>query len=366
MKVYILVPCLSLHDAVCNDALKQRDVLRSHGCQCEIFAEFCDKETQNISISESELLQGIKENSRDVLIIYHHAVFWEMGERILRQAKCSIHLKYHNITPSAFFKRYDSGSFHATNAGAAQTMRLTQIENITRFVGDSAYNLQDLISLGVKEEKMAVIAPFHRVDDFSQAKEREETRQQFNGNDVQVLFVGRIVPNKGHLHLIETIHRYIKHYGSGIKLHFVGSMALGEPTYFIELERLVNKYRLGHVVNFRQKVDFDTLYTYYKCADAFLVMSEHEGFCVPILEAQYLDVPVIALNRAAVKDTLGSNQVIFDEIDFDLFAASVHVVAKDSAYRAYLAAEGRENFKRFTTSELERQTIDLLSKSIEN
>jgi glycosyltransferase involved in cell wall biosynthesis len=351
-----MVPSLSLHDAVCNDALKQQEVLRQAGHKCEIYAEFCDPSTQAMSIDEPKLVAGITSDIANTLLIYHHAVFWASGERLLRTATCKIHLKYHNITPPNFFKGYDNGSYHATLAGIEQTKRLITLPGITRFIGDSAYNVDDLVELGVPREKTSVIAPFHKISDFSTAGESEEVRNTLNNGKINILFVGRVVPNKGHTHLIEVIDRYAHHYGQDIMLHIVGSLAMAEPNYFIHLEQLINEKRLGGFVEFKQKVDFAALHTYYKYADVFVVASEHEGFCVPLLEAQYHGLPIVALNRAAVKDTLGTEQLVIDELDYDRFAAAIKIITSNIQVRAYLAETGSANVQKYAVETLAKQT----------
>jgi len=361
MNIYIMVPALSLHDAVCNDALKQQEVLIAAGHNCWLYAEFCDVVTASMSIAEADLISGITADSADTCVIYHHAVFWAKGEQLLNAARCRIYFKYHNITPPEFFKNYDNGSYHATLAGIDQTKRLVGLKNVARFVGDSAYNVEDLVALGVDPEMTGVIAPFHKIDEFSTASESAEVRSRLNNDRLNLLFVGRVVPNKGHIHLLEVLDRYVAYYGPKVKLHIVGALAMAEPNYFWHLQALVNDRRLGDFVDFRQKVDFAALHTYYKYADVFVVMSEHEGFCVPILEAQFHNLPIVGLARAAVKDTLGSEQLVLDDLNYDRFAAAIRVVATDPEIRRYLATKGQDNLRTYSIDNLAKQTLELIT-----
>jgi glycosyltransferase involved in cell wall biosynthesis len=102
------------------------------------------------------------------------------------------------------------------------------------------------------------------------------------------------------------------------------------------------------------------LYTYYKYSDIFLLMSEHEGFCVPILEAQFHDLPIISIGRTAVDDIIGPEQVVMDELNYLKIASAVSVVKNNKNYRKYLAMHGEKNLKRFEESSTDKKYINLI------
>src|SRR5690606_6245984 len=119
------------------------------------------------------------------------------------------HIKYHNITPHSFYERYDGPSTYACREGRKQTEEIAQLAKIERFIGASRYNAQELLELGVPESKISVIAPLHKTHDFDKLEPNAILRNELSDGKINVLFVGRVVPNKGHKHLIETINRYV-------------------------------------------------------------------------------------------------------------------------------------------------------------
>lgn len=359
MKVVIMAPGLSPYDAVSNDVIKQRKNLLWSEVRCHVYAELFEAGAFDFDIISKEQLLQLAEEP-ETLIIYHHAVYWRLGEEILNTIRCPVVMKYHNITPAGFFRKYDRDNYHATLAGSSQTRRLIEMPHMVRFIGASAFNVRDLVRLGVPPEKTGVIAPYHCIEEFKQATINPTLHAELEGNDLSILFVGRVVPNKGFEHLIRVINRYVEIYGTGISLNIVGSLARQDPRYNRKLQRLVNRYKLGSVINFRGKVGLNDIHTLYRYSDVFLLMSEHEGFCVPILEAQSLGLPVVALNRCAVPETLGEEQILLNEPDPDAFAAAINRVGHDKTLRAYLASQGRRNVSRFSEANLSRQNLEML------
>lgn len=358
--IIITCPSITEHDAISNDVVQQCDFFRSIGIRSEIFAGKYGPTLENRALSYSSLLEYISD-PRNILI-YHHGVYWTMGLKIIKQAKCKIYLKYHNITPIEFFERYDKKSAFATKMGRKQTAQLVQSGKFDKYLGDSQYNINELIELGVPQEQCEVIPPFHCVHEFDNTQlNRKLLDEQLDGK-INVLFVGRVVPNKGHKHLIRTIARYVHFYDTNIRLNIVGNIENASKKYIKELKSEIEEAHLNQVVHFRQKVSFEDLHTYYASSHVFLVLSEHEGFCVPILEAQYHKLPIIALGCAAVGETVGTDQLVYPDLDYDFFACAIHKVATSPNLRSALANTGLQNFKKYETSELQlktRKTLDI-------
>jgi glycosyltransferase involved in cell wall biosynthesis len=83
------------------------------------------------------------------------------------------------------------------------------------------------------------------------------------------------------------------------------------------------------------------LAAHYRAADAFVCLSDHEGFCVPLLEAMHHEVPIVAFASSAVPETLGGGGVVVDDKGPVTVAAAVHRVLGDQPLREALAAAGR-------------------------
>jgi len=343
----ILIVCVTIieNDAIGNDVIAQLSVLKKAGYEVRLYATQFDGRLKRSVISRRELGKFI--SNRENVVLYHHGIHWEEGEALLREARCRRFMKYHNITPPEFFENYSPRYVQATRLGREQTRKFVESGWFEYYLADSGFTGRDLAGYGAPEETISVVPPFHRIDEFSgQECNVSLTRELLDGR-INVLFVGRMVPNKGHRHIIEVMRRYVGMYGREIRVCVIGSVDSALDSYFRELEMTVDLHNLSDIIEFRGMVGFKDLYSYYLNSHVFLLMSEHEGFCVPILEAQYTSVPVVALDRGAVRETLGKEQIVIEEVDYDLFAAAVHTVARESDVRAYVSMQGRRNFDRY-------------------
>lgn len=358
-KILITTPSLVPHDAVGNDVRMQRDELRERGYQTFIHSQRVHKSLQG-EVTGFEEAEKIAADPQSILI-YHHSIVWERGFDLLAGSRCRVLVKYHNITPPDFFHKYDEKVAGETERGRQQTRDIIETGKVTRYIGDSGYNTRELIELGAPADRCGVIAPYTKIDDFADAGLNMQLMKSLLDGRINVLFVGRVVPNKGYHHLIRVVDQYVAVYGDRIRLNLVGGF-FPNPGFLHELEEEINSRSLGSVINFQRQVPFQDLHTYFACSHIFLVMSEHEGFCVPLLEAQYHKLPIIALDRAAVAETSGAEQIIFEEADYLKFATAINVVAGNDAYRTYLGQQGHENLQRFRREVITNKTTRLLEE----
>jgi glycosyltransferase involved in cell wall biosynthesis len=347
LRILILSPAVSPNDAITNDVLLQRDLLRNQGFEAHAAAEFIDPRLAETVEPLHKVLTLL--DSTDTWVIYHHGVYWAQGNSIVERARGPLFLRYHNITPAFFFQGRDPVAHYATEEGIRQTRTLVRTGKFRRFIGDSSFNIQDLIEIGAAPQSCFVVAPFHRIDEFGgttsdpaiAAAMQKETR-------LKTLFVGRMAPNKGHIHLVRTISRYVDLFGDQIILNVIGDFAHGNPAYLRDIESTINEHGVSNQIHFVQKTPFSGLKAYYENSDIFLLLSEHEGFCVPILEAQSFGLPVITYGATACPETLGPNQLVHSHMDYDWFATALHHVSKTSQLRQSLIAEGHKNLQRFS------------------
>jgi glycosyltransferase involved in cell wall biosynthesis len=343
--VLIMYLNVSDGDAVGNDVIEQYRLLKECSITVFLYAETFSENISSCMITESALNKIIADP--DSTIIYHHAGYWEKGESIIDRAACRLIMKYHNIAPPYFFDNYSVDMAGSSRSGLRQTEKFINSGKFLYYMADSDYNADELIELGVPREMTSVVPPFHKIDEFSGAKLNTRMLEQMSDGRINILFVGRIAPHKGLKHLIGVMRNYVTTYGKNIRLNIVGSLDPRLNGYYAELDNTIKHYGLSDVVNFASRVSFSDLHTYYSASDIFLLMSGHEGFCVPILEAQYHKLPIIALDRGAVKATLGAEQIIFEDPDYQLFAAAIHVAGKDRRISQYLADCGYRNYLKY-------------------
>lgn len=359
--VLIMYARVSEGDAVGNDVLQEYVALRNSGIPVYLYAENYDAKIGAKVLKKDELLRYIED--RNNIILYHHANYWPQGEEIIRLAKSDVVMRYNSVTPPDFYRQYSALLADTCAKGREQTQRLVASGIFSGFVVSSGYTADELEELGAPHEKITVLAPFHAIEQFKALSINSRLLRTLSGDKVNVLFVGRVAPNKGIEHLIETVRTYIDFYGRNINLHIIGGVDQHLVNYYRRLTGLVRQYQLSDVIHFAQRVSLEDLHTYYSASDVLLLMSEHEGFCVPILEAQFHGLPVIALDRCAVKGTLGPNQLLFAEADYAMFACAIHTVLKNREIRMYLSEEGLQNYRKYDKKALSNQLIDIISRA---
>ncbi len=181
----------------------------------------------------------------------------------------------------------------------------------------------------------------------------------YDDHRTNIIVVGRTIPNKKLEDCIKAFALYQKFTNPLSRLIFVGMWNGFEPYYF-ELQKLVAKLALQEVV-FTGHIHFEELLAYYRIADVFLTMSEHEGFCVPLLEAFYRNVPVIAWNACAIPFTAGTGGVLAEQKDYASIAEMINKVAADTALREKILEAQRKQLALYQSFPFEQTLLDYLN-----
>lgn len=353
--IVIALPSLSFGDAIGNNAISEYNLLKDNGFDVFIFAEHYESQF-------AQYLCDFEYAKKSDALIYHHGILWEKGEALLKDHRGEIRImRYHNITPPDFFKAYDDELANLVDKGRKQTLRL--IKYFSHFFSDSFYNAQELLDYNVSKELIEVIAPFNHVDELLSTQADIVTLDRLiRQRKPIVLFVGRQVPNKGLIHFVQVAKKYIDLFGKKAYFIWVGSKDPHLGKYYEIIDQYINANSISDVVLFPGKVSISELKSYYISSNVFLILSEHEGFCVPIIEAQSLGIPIVALNRAAVGETIGENQLLFDEIDYERFAAAIEVLLNNNEYCTELSKYGKENYNtRFKNSLIKEKFLNSIT-----
>lgn len=356
MNFLLMSPTVLKHDAVGNDIEAMYRIL-SKVAHCKIFAE--GRINKHVEYISDQLLEEWM-NDIETIIIYHHSIYWQSGEDLLNKAKGRIIFKYHNITPSVFFRDFFEPYADLCELGRNQTERLQLSFPEALWMADSLYNAQDLFY--THPSKIEVCPPFHRIETIDQRQMDVNIYDDIKkGSDVNLLFVGRVAPNKGHLLLLDILHNISINLNSNVKLRIIGKFDDNLRGYNRMIKNKIGELRLKNHVEFIGEINENSLVSYYKASDFFVCTSEHEGFCVPVIEAQYFGLPVLTLSSTAIDETLGEQQLILDN-DVRQFTAAIELLVKNRQYRDYLVNMGHVNFnQRFKVSAIESQFQRILS-----
>lgn len=359
MTVLILHETVTGHDAVGNDIELMFNILSE---KYTVYVYAHTQKNRNVEYAAPEMVEDIIKNP-DNVVLYHHSAHWQEGYEILKRAKCRIIFRYHNITPPNFFKYISDPHYKACLRGREQTKQLIREFPDSFWISDSKFNARDLRA--ADEKYLKVVPPFNKLETWGKICPDEEVSQKLQNFDgINLLFVGRVVPNKGHLLLLDVLYQYCKNYDRNIKLRIIGKSEAVMNPYFALIESKIKEYDLREQIEFIGEVTDETLAAYYKNSDALVCCSAHEGFCVPVVEAQYFGLPVIALRYCAVPETVGEEQLLL-EYDPLAFAAAIHSVCTNDSYSKWLADRGRKNFEtRFSYSVIEKKFLDAFDEII--
>jgi glycosyltransferase involved in cell wall biosynthesis len=199
------------------------------------------------------------------------------------------------------------------------------------------------------------------VERLTGAPRRPALEKILSDGHINILFVGRIVPNKrieDHIRLAEMYKRYVDSY---YRFIFVGRYD-GVPRYFAMIQALIVEYQmLPERFVFTGGVPNEDLAAYYRWADAYVSLSEHEGFCVPLLESMAMDVPVLAYAAGAVPETLGGAGVLFSPKDLEFAAEMLGTLVYDRAVRDRVIAGQRRRLADFSPARIDARLREVLA-----
>ncbi len=345
------VPAAHAGDAIGDSARRVRNLLRDLGHEAEIYALTVDEELRG----EIRPFDDPSARAGD-LTIFHFAVPSPMTEAFGRLRRGRV-LQYHNVTPAHFFAPYDAAIFRIAALGREELATL--VGRTDAALGDSDYNRQELEALGFANTGVFPIAV--DPDRIRRAPRSPALEQVLSDGLVNLLFVGRIVPNKtieDHIKLAEHYKRYVD---NEYRFIFVGRTD-SVPRYYHMVRALVTEYRMpADRFIFTGAVPDTDLAAYYRTASVYVSLSEHEGFCVPLVEAMAADVPVLAYASTAVPDTLGGAGVQFAPKDLEFAAELLGELAFNHDLRARVIAGQRRRLADFGDTRLRRDVAGLLS-----
>src|SRR5262249_4256495 len=278
------------------------------------------------------------------VLILHHAIGWPHAVPLIAEACCRRVVKYHNVTPAHFYDTLDADYAGLCRQGRTQLREIIE-SNCDLYLADSPFNRDELTAMGASFDRCAVVPPFNAIAQQLETEADSEVLHDYSDGRTNLLFVGRRAPNKGHRFLLDAFAVYHQRHNPGSRLVLVGRGEPKQAAYTNALRDQVRRLGLqGHVILVDSATDGE-LKAYYATASAFVVASEHEGFCVPVVEAMALRVPIVAYGTTAVPYTLGDAGLVWDEPDPFLLAQSLDAVVRDCGVRRRLTESGWRRYQ---------------------
>src|SRR5438093_9114921 len=342
-------PVVAYGDAVGNDCFELQRMFWSSGVRSDLFAWEAKPEVRAL-VRDWKELERIRRG--DVLLLVHHSMGNDVVSDVARLPVRKA-VVYHNITPAKYFEGLNEHARRYAELGREQLVELAKAAEFG--FADSEYNRRELEAAGCANTSVVPIA----IDweQFDVAPDPDVARA-LGDERTSILAVGQILPQKAIHDVIAAFARY-RDSDRGARLYLVGSTAMS-AAYLERLQDDVRRLALTDAVVFTGAVTIEQLVAYYRGATAFLTLSDHEGFCVPLLEAMRSDLPIVAHAAGAIPETLGEAGILLEDKAPGAVAAALERVVGDAALRRELVEKGRRrvaDFARERVAERLRQAL---------
>jgi glycosyltransferase involved in cell wall biosynthesis len=351
VEIHQFATSLTYGDAISDEALEIQKALREKGFKSEIFTRFYEPRMAKYT---HDFREYSKFSSPSNVVIFHFSIGSPVSKMFFRIPDKRVMI-YHNITPFEFFLDYHRILSRECYKGRLEIKLF--VDKVDLALGDSEFNRLELESLGYpKTGVLPLLIDFSKFD----GKEDPIVHKIFDSGKFTILFVGRVIPNKKFEDVIKTFYFYKKFFNPESQLLLVGDYK-GMERYLVVLQELVGRLKLSDVY-FPGRVDFSELLAYFRLADVYLSMSEHEGFGVPLVESFYLGLPVVAYAGGAVEETLNGGGILFREKDFAKTAVLLDRLHRNESFRNEIVASQKTALAKYSSENVSRILVDHIMK----
>jgi glycosyltransferase involved in cell wall biosynthesis len=350
-RVIQIVPTFVPRDAIGDHARQVDRLLREAGYDTEIYAGFALGELADIS---RPLRQLTDSSDTGAALLLHHSTGTIAADR-LRDRPEPLLIDYHNITPAELWDGWEPAVAVELGWGRRQLRDLARRSQAA--LADSRFNADELAAFGYNHVEVAPI-----VRNLGPANRRP--RSSPPRPDPEFLFVGRVSPNKCQHDLIAALALYRALYQPAARLRLIG--AVSSPSYRAALGRLAAELGVaGAVIIDDHGVLEADLLAAYERATAFVCLSRHEGFCVPLVEAMRHALPIVALRGSAVTETVGEGGLLLRTNDPLVVATAWQRVATDAAAATALSAAAVARSAAFDLQVTAKAFLDAFERAVQ-
>lgn len=324
--IHQLTPYLAYGDAVGNQIRAVRDLLREWGYASEIFSDGWDSRSQGECLRPQDHANF---SDRDNLLIHHYVGPTRTNLYLLTVPDHPI-FYYHNVTPDYFFSRLDLNVARGMRTARRDLVAFNQVPAIAA----SPYNREELQGYGFHVLGVApYLVQFKALEEGRRTESAAAVRARFGDkNLVTWLYVGRLAPNKCIQDIVKAFYYFHRWISPDSQLLLVGSER--DDPYVQMLHRIVEELGLADAVRFAGHYGAaEGLAAFYELADIYISMSEHEGFCVPLIEAMHFNVPVLAYASSGVPLTMGGSGALVTRKDHALIAEVANEILTNQELR---------------------------------
>ena len=349
------LPVFAAGDAIGNHVLRIRDALREAGYDSEIFAGDIHPPVRHLARHYRDMV--LPKDGTATWLLYHLSTGSALAAW-LEDVPTSVAVDYHNITPARYFERWMPEAADRARTARAEMLRLAARARFA--LADSGYNATELTAAGYPDTSVVpILIDFSDYDAPADAGALARLERLAAQGGTRWLHVGRFVPNKGQHDLIAAFATYRRLFDPRARLCLVGDWTLAG--YVRDLERMITVLEVDDAVELPGVLSFPQLLAEYRAASIYVSLSQHEGFCVPVLEAMHFGVPVVALASTAVPETAGDGALLLDSKDPLVVAAAAHRVLTDPTLGEQLVRAGRDRVEHFSLENSRRRLLEAIA-----
>jgi len=340
------------YDAISNEARIVRGFFREWGYSSEIYTD-PEHAPRELRHEIRDAAQASDELGTEDVALLHLSIGSTVNE-IFAALPCKKVILYHNVTPARYFKGLNPELAEALDLGRGQAAQLAGVANVN--LADSAFNARELEGMGYRD--VGVLPLIVDLDEASKASD-SNVRVRYENHAPLVLFVGRCAPNKAIEDAIEAFALFQSAHAPDSRFVQIGSAA-GTETYASLIIATARELGAENVEILGSRPQ-SFLNAVYETADIFLSMSEHEGFCLPLLESMHHDIPILAYQAGAVPETLDSAGVLFSEKNFASIAEMMQRVLSGDGLKEDILAGQRKRLAAYKARNLEGELREILT-----
>jgi glycosyltransferase involved in cell wall biosynthesis len=369
INIHQVLPCYSSHDAIGTHVTNINRLLTDRGFNSKIYSELAGS---NLPLKVGPLSEYFAETNAATIVIHHYSTGSMIPFNLYGDPSFKV-TDYHNITPSNFFSiPGEEQALEVTRQGRSQIQMVKMVTDASWT--HSNYSKKEIEEAGYpKADSFPILRNYGALAARAPNAELEKIVKDGKKN---ILFVGRVAPNKGTHDLYFLLSQYKKFIDPGIRLILIGTNRSPYAQFHLKnlaadldlkVTESLNKQDVANCeILMPGQVSDDDLATFYRSSDAFVCLSDHEGFCVPLVESMYFGIPILAHNATAVPETLGEGGLLVDKCDMPSLVEKLSAILNHENVSQHLRELAMKRSKRYDWQMLINEFDQVLNKVLKS
>lgn len=362
-KILMHISRLHKFDGSSTDFLNQLAGLRRNGYTVHAHSRSAPDDCQEslISFEDAKVLAA----DPNTIVIFAFCGFDRQLHALRKAAKGRFIVRYQNVTPPKWFLPYSPRAFIHAFLGRMQMHFFVKRNRLDLLMPASKFSADELCR-GMSAERRPPVCVVPIQSNGEAFQKQSDAFIPPHKKEKNALYVSRLLPHKGLTHLVKLLDAWKQtdaaRAGMQLKITIAGKLSAEYKMFLKGIKQDAERREVFDHLTFHTDISQANLIALYQSADVYLCPSEHEGFGIPVVDAQCAGLPVIAIDKGATAETVGDGAVIIetDPVDYLRFAQTVERVLTDEQLRRRLIAAGYKNLDRFTADVVTSQLLDAL------